>query len=226
VKLAEIAAAPGGDLLAGISEDRQTLWTTTRDAPARLTVRLKGEDLTSISFDQDGNLWVLDGDPAVRVLRRISPDGKISEVGVTGFESRQVTRMRVSADGVRLAMVLDTVEGTQVWLALVTGSGPKLNAGSLRRLGYPLVNPRDVAWAEPDRLAVLAAQRDAAPQPFAVALSGVVSDLAPSLADIDGLTATAGQPILATTSKKVVWRLRAGGGWFKVGTGAVAAYPG
>ncbi len=226
VKFAEIAAAPGGNLLAGISQDRRTLSTAaTRDA-GLLTVRLRGIDLRSLSFDQDGNLWVLDGDPELRVLRRIAPDGQVSVVAVTGFVSRQVERVRVSADGVRLAMVLDTVEGTQVYLGLVTGSGGKLTVGSPRRLGYPLVQPRDIAWADPDRLAVLAAQRDATPQPFSLALSGVVSDLAPSLADINGLTAAAGQPLIATTSKKVVWRLRTGGGWFKVGTGAVAAYPG
>ncbi|MGQ0844680.1 MAG: LpqB family beta-propeller domain-containing protein [Sporichthyaceae bacterium] len=225
-KLAEIAAAPDGKLLAGISEDRTLLWTATSDAPARLTERLKGADLRSASFDQDGNLWVLDGAAEARVLRRIAPDGALAEVEVSGFVSRQVDRLRVSADGVRLAMVLDTVEGNQLYLALITGSGPRLEVGSLRRLGYPLVEPRDVAWADPDRLAVLAAQRDAAVQPFAVALSGTVSDLAPSLADINGLTASAGQPLLATTTKKVVWRLRAGGGWFRVGNGSVVAYPG
>ncbi|MGQ0464831.1 MAG: LpqB family beta-propeller domain-containing protein [Sporichthyaceae bacterium] len=225
LKLKEIAAAPGGNLLAGVSEDRTTLWTATRDAPTRLTERLVGVDLRSASFDQDGNLWVLDGTPETRVLRRIGPDGALAEVKVDGFVSRQVERLRVSADGIRLAMVLDTVEGQQVYLALVTGSGPELRVGSLRRLGYSLIAPRDVAWAEPDRLAVLAAQRDAAPQPFALALSGTVSELAPSLADISGLTASAGQPLLATT-KNVVWRLRAGGGWFRVGKGAVVAYPG
>lgn len=226
LKLAEIAAAPGGTLLAGISADRKTLWTATRDAPQRLTERLKGADLRSASFDQDGNLWVLDGDGAQRVLRRVAADGAVGEVRVSNFESRQVERLRVSADGVRLAMVLATVKGTQLYLALVTGPASQLTVGSLRRLGYALVAPRDVAWAEPDRLAVLAAQRDAAPQPFALALSGVVSDLAPSLADIKGITASAGQPLIATTTKKVVWRLRTGGGWFRIGTGSVATYPG
>lgn len=226
LKLAEIAATPGGTLLAGISQDRTTLWTATRDAPQRLTQRLVGVDLRSASFDQDGNLWVLDGEPGTRVLRRVSPDGALAQVQVDGFVSRQVERLRVSADGVRLALVLDTVKGEQVYLALITGSGAELAVGSLRRLGYTLIAPRDIAWAEPDRLAVLAAQRDAAPQPFALALSGTVSDLAPSLADISGLTASAGQPLLATTTKKVVWRLRAGGGWFLVGRGTVVAYPG
>jgi hypothetical protein len=32
--------------------------------------------------------------------------------------------------------------------------------------------------------------------------------------------------MIATTTKKVVYRLRPGGGWFRVGTGNYAAYPG
>jgi hypothetical protein len=225
-KLAEIAVAPGGNLLAGIAKDRKTLWTSPGDQPTRLTVRLKGEELRSASFDEDGNLWVLDGASPNTVLRRISADGDSVTVSLGGFVARQVTRLRVSSDGTRVAMVLDTVEGSQVYLGLATGSGEDLAVASLRRLGFPLLDPVDIGWSDPDQLVVLAAEKNAAPQPFALSLGGIVSDVAPSLADISGLAVAPGQAMIATTTKKVVYRLRPGGGWFRVGTGNYATYPG
>jgi hypothetical protein len=225
-KLAEIAVAPGGNLLAGIAKDRKTLWTAPGDQPSHLTVRLKGDELRSASFDQDGNLWVLDGASPDTVLRRISAEGDSVAVALGGFVARQVLRLRVSSDGTRVAMVLDTVEGSQVYLGLATGTGSDLAVGSLRRLGFPLQDPVDIGWADPDRLVVLASERNAAPQPFALSMGGVVSDVAPSLADISGLAVAPNQAIIATTSKKVVYRLRPGGGWFRVGTGTAATYPG
>jgi Lipoprotein LpqB beta-propeller domain/Sporulation and spore germination len=225
-KLAEIAVAPGGNVLAGISKDRTTLWTAPGDQPSHLSVRLKGDDLRSASFDQDGNLWVLDGASPDSVLRRIPAEGDPVAVSLGGFVARQIMRLRVSSDGTRVAMVLDTVEGSQVYLGLATGTGADLAVGSLRRLGFPLLDPMDIGWADPDRLVVLAAERNAAPQPFALSMGGVVADVAPSLADISGLAVAPNQAIIATTSKKVVYRLRPGGGWFRVGTGIAATYPG
>jgi hypothetical protein len=225
-KLAEIAVAPGGNLLAGIAKDRKTLWTAPGDQPSHLSVRLRGDDLRSASFDQDGNLWVLDGASPNTVLRRISAEGDAVAVSLGGFVARQIMRLRVSSDGTRVAMVLDTVEGSQVYLGLATGTGSDLAVGSLRRLGFPLLDPMDIGWADPDRLVVLAAEKNAAPQPFALSMGGVVSDVAPSLADISGLAVAPNQAIIATTSKKVVYRLRPGGGWFRVGTGNYATYPG
>jgi hypothetical protein len=225
-KLAEIAVAPGGNLFAGIAKDRKTLWTSPGDQPTHLTARLKGEALRSASFDQDGNLWVLDGASPNTVLRRISADGDSVTVSLGGFVARQVTRLRVSSDGTRVAMVLDTVEGSQVYLGLATGAGEDLAVGSLRRLGFLLTDPVDIGWNDPDQLVVLAAEKNAAPQPFALSLGGIVSDVAPSLADISGLAVAPNQPMIATTTKKVVYRLRPGGGWFRVGTGNYAAYPG
>lgn len=225
-KLAEIAVAPGGNLLAGIAKDRKTLWTAPGDQPSHLSVRLRGDDLRSASFDQDGNLWVLDGASPNTVLRRISAEGDPVAVSLGGFVARQIMRLRVSSDGTRVAMVLDTVEGSQVYLGLATGTGSDLAVGSLRRLGFPLLDPMDIGWADPDRLVVLAAEKNAAPQPFALSMGGVVSDVAPSLADISGLAVAPNQAIIATTSKKVVYRLRPGGGWFRVGTGNYATYPG
>ncbi|HEY3604398.1 MAG TPA: LpqB family beta-propeller domain-containing protein [Sporichthyaceae bacterium] len=225
-KLAEIAVAPGGNLFAGIAKDRKTLWTSPGDQPTHLTVRLKGAELRSASFDQDGNLWVLDGASPDTVLRRISADGDSVAVSLGGFVARQVSRLRVSADGTRVAMVLDTVEGSQVYLGLATGVGEDLAVGSLRRLGFLLTDPVDIGWNDPDQLVVLAAEKNATPQPFALSLGGIVSDVAPSLADISGLAVAPNQPMIATTTKKVVYRLRPGGGWFRVGTGNYAAYPG
>jgi hypothetical protein len=203
------------------------LWTAPLAAPDRLNVALNGVGLTSISFDQDGNLWVLDGPSDARVLRRVSPNGLVTTANLTGFDAGRIHRLRVSADGTRMALVLDTAEGTAAYLGLVTGADLGLNVGSPRRLGFELVDALDIGWAQPDRLTVLAADRDAAPEPFALTLGGTATEIGPSLADVTGLAVAPGQALIATTSTKLVYRLRSGtGGWFQVGTGSFAAYPG
>jgi len=225
-QLAEIAVAPGGNLFAGVSKDRKTLWTAAGNQPQQLTVALKGTDLGSISFDQDGNVWVLDGAPDNRVLLRLAPNGVPVTAATVGFAARGTRRVRVSPDGTRMAVLLTTGEGAQLYLALITGGEGQLAVGSLRRLGFDLVDPADVGWTEPDRLAVIAHEHDSAPQPFLLSLGGVATEYGPSLADVTGLAAAPGQPLIATTATKLIFRLRPGGGWYQVAAGTFATYPG
>ncbi len=225
VKLAELAGAPGNALIAGISKDRKTLWTASRNAPTRTVVRLEGVALRSPSFDQEGNLWVVDGTGADVTLRRVPVTGPVLAVTLKGLVATQITKLRVAPDGTRVGLVLRTVEGAQVYLGLVTESAAGVSIAGVRRLGHRLRAPRDVAWAEPDRLVVLAAERNAQPQPYLVHIDGSFVDAVGPLADISSLTAAAGQPILAGTSKKGIYRLRAGT-WTRVGTGGAPRYPG
>jgi hypothetical protein len=224
--LAEMAVAPGGGTLAGISKDRKTVWTSSGETPERLTAALSGSDLQSLTFDQDGNLWVLDGTGPTRALRRVEPNGQTTTATTDGFLPSQILRMRVSSDGVRMALVLDAADGPEVLVGLITADAAGVGVGSLRRLGYGLGDVTDVGWSEPDGLTVLAAEHNTAPQPFSVDLGGVAAESGPSLADVTALAVAPGQPMIATTSKKQVYRLRSGGGWLPIGTGAFATYPG
>lgn len=225
--LAELAVAPGNSgQFAGISVDRTMLWTARESEPRRLTVRARGTNLRSPSFDGDGNLWVLEGVGKSTVVRRYPATGAPFRAAVAGFEARQISQLKVAADGVRLALLLDTVEGSQVYLAQAAESAIGVGIVQLRRVGARLLEPRSVDWAEPDSLVVLAAERNAQPQPFAVALSGPVRALGPPLAGITAVSIAPASPMIATTSKKQVWRLRAGGTWFREGAGTAPTYPG
>jgi hypothetical protein len=226
VKLSEIAVSPGGLMLAGISEDRRTLWTAHADEPKRLTVRSRGEDIRSISFDGDGNLWAVEGTDTDTVVRRYPPSGDAVRVGVTGFEPRQITRLRVSADGARLALLLSTVEGSQVYLAQALESVTGLRIVALRRMAGVLHDPKSVDWADPGRLIIVATEPNAQPQPYSVSLAGPI-DVLPILTGIVEMSAAPGAPMIATTSRKQIWRLNDGSSWVneKV-TGTAPTYPG
>jgi hypothetical protein len=226
VRLAEIAVSPGGAMLAGISEDRRTLWTAHADEPKRLTERARGENLRSISFDGDGNLWVVEGVDTGTVVRRYPPSGDPVRVAVTGFEPRQITRLRVAADGARLALLLSTVKGSQVYVAQAADTVTGVRVVALRRIAGVLQDPRSVDWADPGRLVVVATEPNAQPQPFTVSLAGTIVVL-PPLTGIVEVSIAPGAPMIATTSKKQIWRLRDGGSWVneKI-TGTAPTYPG
>jgi len=226
IKLSEIAASPGGAMLAGISEDRRTLWTARADEPKHLTVRSRGENIRSISFDGDGNLWAVEGVDTGTVVRRYPPSGDPVRVGVSGFEPRQITRLRVSADGARLALLLSTVEGSQVYLAQALENVTGVRIAALRRMAGVLSDPRSVDWADPGRLIVVATEPNAQPQPYLVSLGGPIEVL-PILTGIVEVSAAPGAPMIATTSKKQIWRLNEGGSWVneKI-TGTAPTYPG
>jgi hypothetical protein len=213
-------------MLAGISEDRRTLWTAHSDDPKRLTERTRGVNLRSISFDGDGDLWVVEGVDKSTVVRRYPPSGEAVRVGLTGFEARQITRLRVAADGVRLALLLSTVEGSQVYVAQASESVTGLRVIALRRMAALLRDAKSVDWADPGRLVIVATEPNAQPQPFQISLAGPI-DVVPALTGIVEVSVAPGAPMIATTSKKQIWRLREGGSWVnEKTTGTAPTYPG
>ncbi len=224
-ELIEIAVSPGGGLLAGISADRTTLWTARADEPKRLTERATGVDLRSLTFDGDGNLWVVEGDGSETVVRRYPPGGEPQRVSIDAFSARQIVRMRVAADGVRLALLLSTDEGPQVYLAQAVEDSNGLQIEAPRRMAGRLVDARSLDWADPGHLVVLAAPLNGQVQPFEVAISGPIESLAGTLPGITEVSVAYGQPMIATT-KKQIFRLREDGSWLPDGPGTAATYPG
>ncbi len=98
-------------------------------------------------------------------------------------------------------MLLDTVEGSQVYLAQAPENAGGLRIVSPRRMAASLFDPRSVDWADPGHLVVVAADRNAQPQPFEVSLSGPIEPLAPVLAGITEASVAFGQPMIAASKK-------------------------
>ncbi|WP_019878228.1 LpqB family beta-propeller domain-containing protein [Sporichthya polymorpha] len=224
-ELAEIAVSPGGGLIAGVSTDRTTLVTGRADDPKRLVSRAKGTNLRSLSFDGDGNLWVVSGEGSGTAVLRYPPSGPPQRVRVDGFEPRQILRLRVAADGVRLALVLDTVRGTQVYVAQSTEDTDGLEIAGPRRMAGQLTGLRSVDWMDSGRLVVLGSLPDGQLQPFEVQLGGPVRALAGTLPGVTEISAAYGQPLMAAT-KKQIYRLREDGAWLPEGLGTAVTYPG
>jgi hypothetical protein len=191
-----------------------------------LRVRLRGRALHSPTYDQFGNLWVVDGDgprPAVHYLpaRGAAQRAVLPQLGDAG-----ILVMRVADDGTRVALVATEGGRSQVLVGVVQREPRRLVVTQLRRMGHRLLSARDLAWSQGDELVVLAAEARAQLQPYYVNLDGSQVQPGETLADIASIAAAPGQPLLASTTDKQVWRLRTGGPWTRIGPGEQPVYPG
>jgi len=220
------AASPDGAAIAAVSADRRTLWTAQSSAPASLRVRGRGQALHSPSYDQFGNLWVVDGDGVNPAVRWLPVSGDALPVVVPQLGGASVPVLRVSDDGTRLALVAVRDGRSEVLVGVVQREPGRLVVSQLRRMGHRLLSARGLAWAEADRLVVLAAEARTQLQPYYVSLDGAHVEPGEPLAGIASIAAAPGQPLLAATTDRRVWRLRPDGPWVQVAPGEYPLYPG
>jgi hypothetical protein len=224
--LSGAAASPDGSAIAGISADRRTLWTAPRSSPASLRVRGRGQALHSPSYDQFGNLWVVDGHGADPVIWWLPASGKGLPVSVPQLGGASIRVLRVSDDGTRVGLVTTRGTRSEVFVGVVQREPARLVVSQLRRMGHRLLSARDLAWADGSRLVVLAAEARAQLQPYYVSLDGSHVEPGEPLADIDSIAAAPDQPLLAATTDGRIWRLRPDGPWVQVAPGEYPIYPG
>ncbi|MFE6748910.1 LpqB family beta-propeller domain-containing protein [Kitasatospora purpeofusca] len=179
--LGAVAVARDGERAAAISADGHQLFTvpfldslpampqpvlTTPSRPGS-----KGDDgLTSPTWDGRGDLYVVDRDPVgPRVL--MVRDKQAVPVAVDDLLGRSVQGIKVSSDGVRVALLLKEGKDSKdqrLWLGLLVHGGTK-DAPTARISGLRLANPAfqevlAVSWAEADQLLVLGKEKDKAQQ--------------------------------------------------------------
>jgi len=224
--LSAAAASPDGSAIAAISADRRTLWTTPRNEPNPIRVRIRGRALHSPSYDQFGNLWVVDGDGANPSIRWLPAKGGALPILVPELGGASVPVLRVADDGVRVALVATSSGRSEVLVGVVQREPTRLVVSGLRRMGQRLLSVRDLAWVKGDQLVVLAAEARAQLQPYYVSLDGSHVEPGEPLADIASIAAAPAQPLLAATTDRHVWQLRPGGPWVRVGPGEYPLYPG
>ncbi|CAM4180125.1 hypothetical protein GCM10009799_26610 [Nocardiopsis rhodophaea] len=153
------------------------------------------------------------------------------EVDAPALRGREVTRLRVSRDGSRVAVI--TSEGKdatgQLFVGRVIHGDQKSAVGAFLPLAQELSTVEDVSWRGGDQLAVVGQRARGANQAFLVSLDGstdTTSAGAPSGTDMKSITAAPGQPLMCGTEDGQIMMTGDRISWQRVADGANPVYPG
>lgn len=194
-----------------------------------LAIRLRGTGFTPPSWDRLGNVWTAG-----------RPQGSSPQVWVVGGSGQprrveadlgdvDVLALRVARDGTRVAVVTRSAGVHRLLVGRVV-RGASLRIEALTDITGPLTVVRDVAWAEPDRLAVLGRGLQGPPQVWVADVdgSGITSrGSVPGMVSVAAASSPAGAlPLLVGTQEGVVYQNTGGPVWPPVSEGRDPVYPG
>jgi hypothetical protein len=228
---------------AGVSLDRKSLFVaplTPDGALGNAVLRSQGtaEDdrLTAPSWDARGDLWVADRDPArPRLVVLEQGAGQPLDVSVPGLDGR-IDAVRVAADGVRIALVVEHKDGNT---ALLVGrierdeksaDRPVVSVLELRSAAPQLEDVTTMSWAGDSRLVVAGREQGGVQTMRYVQVDGSAPE-GPAPAALTGVRAIAASqdeqlPLVAYSEDGIV-RMPSGTQWQKVvKEGTAPVYPG
>ncbi|MFE7650419.1 LpqB family beta-propeller domain-containing protein [Streptomyces phaeoluteigriseus] len=239
--LRSVAVARDEHSAAGVALDGKTLYVTSTVAGNSLgdpVLQSKGKTetdrLTTPSWDGQGDLWVADRDPAdPRLLLLEKGAGEPLEVLTPGLDGR-INTVRVAADGVRIALVVD--QGGKQTLLIgrierdTSGERPTVAVQELRSATPDLEQVTAMSWAGDNRLVVVGREAGGVEQVQYVQSDGSIPETGtlPGLTEVTSIAASEDSeaPLFATSKEGLLW-LPGGSGWRTLKeTGSVAFYPG
>ncbi|MEV8533567.1 LpqB family beta-propeller domain-containing protein [Streptomyces sp. NPDC051211] len=223
-----------------VSEDGHNLYvvslTTAGPLPAPLLTSRVKDGLSAPSWDGRGDLWVADRDPQHPVLWRVpAGTGTPQKVEVAGLDGRRIEALRVSSDGVRIALLFSKDGRKNLYIGRVERPEGAADAGrvSVRELRPAAPQMADVtamSWAPRGRLLVVGRESGGVMQARYMQADG--SMVAGSLPGATGLSEVAAsedekKPVVAYSSDDgIVW-LPPGAQWLTVSAaGSSPVYPG
>lgn len=228
--------------LAAVSADGTEGWVAEAVPKARARVVVKGRDrdLAAPSWDRTGLVWFVDrgarhplrvfaaGDPGGGRRERIHRRSIRVPPGLAGADVRA---LRVSRDGVRVAIVVSAGGTERLLLAAVVRDAPPeghraLRLTGLRTISLPFTSIRDVVWADRDQVALLARAPGEEPQVFLVEVTGPGVDSLGAVGRPVSLAAAPEQPFVLSAADGQLYRLNDTFGWTAVTAGTAPAYPG
>ncbi|MFD4631908.1 LpqB family beta-propeller domain-containing protein [Streptomyces sp. NPDC058284] len=227
---------------AGVSLDGKSLYTgslLSDDAlgKARLRSKAKSEEdrLSTPSWDGRGNLWVADRDPKrPRLFWLEQGRGTPVEVEVPGLDGR-IEEVRVSADGVRVALLVEKGSKKSLWIGRAERSAAKGETPEISVLDPTPAAPQmeevtAMSWAGGSRLVVVGRETGGVQQIRYVQCDGSVlpGTALPGLTGVEQIAASDDerQPLVAHSDDGIV-RLPTGSQWQTVvKAGMAPVYPG
>nr|WP_107459710.1 LpqB family beta-propeller domain-containing protein [Streptomyces colonosanans] len=240
VKLRAAAVSRDEDTAAGVSDEGKHLYVGSLASGASLgsAVTSSGtsadDRLTTPSWDGGGDLWVADRDPKQpRLLMLRNGAGKPIEVRTPKLDGR-IDAVRVAADGVRIALIVEQKGKTSLQIGRV-----ERESGAGGRPVVSILEPHSVtpqwekvtamSWAGASRLVVVGQESGGVLQIRYVQVDGSTPAGNPpaSLTGVKQIAASEDErlPLVAYSEDGIV-RLSAGAQWQKVVKGTAPVYPG
>ncbi|NJP53743.1 hypothetical protein HCJ93_27675 [Streptomyces sp. SBST2-5] len=242
--LRSVAVARDERTAAGVTMDGQSLYVGAMVSGGSLgepVLRSRGKSekdrLTTPSWDAQGGLWVADRDrerPGLYLLEK--GRGEPLEVRTPGLDGR-IQSVRVAADGVRIALVVEKGDQRSLLIGRIertrpqerTDERPTVTVVELRSPAPELEQVTAVSWTGDSRLVVVGREEGGVEQMRYVDADGSTPDIpAPAaLTGVKDVTASADDqvPLVAHSVDGIV-RLPSGAQWQKVTQGSAPAYPG
>ncbi|WP_431986985.1 LpqB family beta-propeller domain-containing protein [Streptomyces griseoflavus] len=242
--LRSVAVARDERSAAGVGVDGKSLFVTSLVAGSSLgdpvlSSRGKTEDdrLAAPSWDAQGGLWVADRDPGNPKLYLLEDGGgEPVEVRTPGLDGR-VRAVRVAADGVRIALVVEEGDRRSLLIGRIersttdggTDERPAVTVLELRSATPELEQVTAMSWAGDSRLVVVGREEGGVEQMKYVEVDGSTPDVTPpaALTGVQAVTASEDElaPLVAHSVDGIV-RLPSGAQWQKVTEGTAPVYPG
>ncbi|MDX2680918.1 LpqB family beta-propeller domain-containing protein [Streptomyces sp. NY05-11A] len=240
--LRSVAVARDEHSAAGVALDGKTLYVTSTVSGSSIgdpVLQSKGKTetdrLTTPSWDAQGDLWVADRDPdRPRLLLLAKGRGQPLEVLTPGLDGR-INAVRVAADGVRIALVVDKGGKQSLLIGRIergAGSGgqPSVSVQELRSATPELEQVRAMAWAGDSRLVVVGREAGGVEQVQYVQCDGSIPEAGtlPGLTEVTSIAASedSNTPLFATSKDGLLW-LPGGSGWRTLKeTASTVFYPG
>jgi hypothetical protein len=241
-KLRSVAVSRDEHDAAGVGLDGGSLYVTSLVSGGALGERVlasrgpsEDERLSTPSWDAQGDLWVVDRDPAdPRLLMLEDGAGRPVTVRTPGLKGR-VQDVRVAADGVRIALVVRDEDGQRSLLIGrierdgKAGGRPAVTVRELRSATPGLEEVTAMSWAGDSRLVVVGRERGGVQQIGYVQVDGSTPETQAPAA-LTGAREIAGSederlPLVAYSEDGIV-RLPSGTQWQKVTDGTAPVYPG
>jgi hypothetical protein len=240
--LRSVAVSRDEHMAAGVGLDGKALYVGSLVSggslgePVLVSSGKTAEDrLTTPSWDTEGDLWVADRNPAdPRLLLLKEGAGKPLEVATPGLDGR-IKDLRVAADGVRVALVVEKGGKQSLFIGRIeregkTGDPQSVSVRELRSTTPDLEEVTTMSWAGDSRLVVVGREQGGVQQTRYVQVDGSTPE-GPPPAALTGVKEIAASeddemPLVAYSEDGIV-RLPSGAQWQKVdANGTAPVYPG
>ncbi|WP_187368434.1 LpqB family beta-propeller domain-containing protein [Ruania zhangjianzhongii] len=221
----DLGSLDPADPAVGYSSDQQTVLLaggsqllTAASAEAEATVLLEGQNLLPPSYAPDGWIWTGEQQNSGELLIARA-EGNLEAIETPTLAGMNIRALRVSRDGARLAMIVDSDGSVQVMVHAITidADGTPTGIGPGVRVGRELSDASDVVWVDETQLGVLGVSQ-ATQTVHVVEVGGRTTPL-PSVADTVRIASGRGVRDLYLATEDGGLYGRSGNGWAPVISG-------